>query len=31
MATQTKEQELIEIEQRFWDAMPSKDGGDADR
>ena len=29
MATQTKEQELIEIEQRFWDAMQSKDGGAA--
>ena len=29
MATHTKEQELIEIEQRFWDAMQSKDGGAA--
>jgi uncharacterized protein (TIGR02246 family) len=29
MATQTKEEELIAIEQRFWDAMQSKDGGAA--
>jgi uncharacterized protein (TIGR02246 family) len=26
MPTQTKEQELVETEQRFWDAMKNKDG-----
>lgn len=26
MPTQTKEQELVETEQRFWDAMKTKDG-----
>jgi uncharacterized protein (TIGR02246 family) len=26
MPTQTREQELVETEQRFWDAMKSKDG-----
>jgi uncharacterized protein (TIGR02246 family) len=26
MATQTKEQEIVETEQRFWDAMQKKDG-----
>ena len=26
MATQTKEQEIIETEQQFWDAMQTKDG-----
>ncbi|MBA2684777.1 MAG: nuclear transport factor 2 family protein [Gemmatimonadaceae bacterium] len=29
MTTQTKEQELIETEQAFWDAMKSKDGNAA--
>jgi uncharacterized protein (TIGR02246 family) len=31
MATQTKEQELIETEQHFWDAMKNKDGDAASR
>ncbi|MDQ2767467.1 MAG: nuclear transport factor 2 family protein [Gemmatimonadota bacterium] len=31
MATQTKEQEIIETEQRFWDAMQTKDGEAAAR
>lgn len=26
MATQTREQELVETEQHFWDAMQNKDG-----
>jgi hypothetical protein len=29
MATQTKEQELLELEKRFWDAMRDKDGDTA--
>lgn len=31
METQTKEQEIIETEQRFWDAMQKKDGEAAAR
>jgi uncharacterized protein (TIGR02246 family) len=29
MATQTNEQELVDTEQRFWDAIQKKDGGGA--
>jgi len=31
MATQTKEQEIIETEQKFWNAMQKKDGAAASR
>jgi uncharacterized protein (TIGR02246 family) len=31
MATQTKEQEIVDTEQRFWDAMQTKDGETAAR
>ena len=31
MATQTKEQEIIEAERQFWDAMQKKNGADAAR
>jgi uncharacterized protein (TIGR02246 family) len=31
MATQTREQEIIELEQQFWDSMQAKDGGTAAR
>lgn len=31
MATKTREQEVIDAERRFWDAMQTKDGGAAER
>lgn len=31
MATQTREQEIIELEQEFWDSMQKKDGATAAR
>lgn len=31
MATKTREQEVLDAERRFWDAMQTKDGGAAER